>query len=99
MLRCALLLALVVGCAEAGDDPAPRVGTVSQAVTHGEPDSEHEATVLLPLAFETCSATFISPHVAVTAAHCLLDGKPAAVYGRDGARAPVRAAITMPGFD
>lgn len=100
MLRFAPVLVLLLGCADTEDkDPGSSTRSTAQAVTHGEPDTRHEATVRVALDRDTCSATFISSRVAVTAAHCLADGTPAAVLGADGSRVAVRAAVEMPGFD
>lgn len=71
MRRVALALTLFAASACGGADEGP-VGTTRAAVVFGEPDvpPRYDATILIrgPV---LCTGTLISPHVAVTARHCV----------------------------
>lgn len=101
MLRAALVAIVVAGCAATDESNDERTGSTRWAVTNAEVDDSHGSTVRVDVNGEaTCSATFVSPRVAVTAAHCLFDA-PAHIrlIGDDGWEASAGLAAIMPGFD
>lgn len=89
----------LTSCVAVDEASTEAQGSTAQAVTYGTADTEHAPTVRVALDHETCSATFLSPRVAVTAAHCIAQGAPSGVFTADGARVAVRAAIRYPAFD
>lgn len=81
----AILLVLVsvlgVACAAAPADEEPVTGTVAQAITNGDSDTNDDAVVALMVNGEVfCSGTLIANYMVVTAAHCVTPEPPDHVY-------------------
>jgi hypothetical protein len=89
--RLTLVLGVLVAC---GPD-LPSVGVHEDAIVGGTAETDHTAVVavlaLAPSNYFLCSGTVVSPHVVLTAAHCVTgDDKPAGTsfYVYDGPVVP-----------
>ena len=73
-LRHALPLALAVAGCASNPPEEPSQGTISAPIVGGELDLTHTAVLdILVGGEQSCTGTLISPHVVLTAAHCIVE--------------------------
>jgi hypothetical protein len=97
-IGCALVALQLAGCAPGG----ARLGAERSAIVGGFADPGDPGVVyLLDDQHGSCTAEIVSPHVAVTAAHCVLEGHAWTLSlgpNAEGPSYPVREAHANPGY-
>ena len=99
-----LLIALFAGACGAPAEDSREEATLEAraAITNGAATSDANVAALVSGSTLVCTATLVSPRVLLTAAHCVPDAPPDAVFGADparGTRVRVLAVKRHPTFD